>query len=207
MVANIGTWPEADSRTAQFGRTISGIKTAIDESGRARARLAFDENVAGSVNANMIVGTDLPSATSGRGGALRGFPTDQQECLNPDTCVRSCLIYEWSRSRHTTLAPSPFEKPPLGGIAGERRCGGKLLERRVEFAAPEFELPHGGGRERVLAQAIGVSNRTQRLEAGTRAISLANGNRAVEGDHRRGRNVHQTIVEMTDVPQRARSVS
>jgi hypothetical protein len=40
MVANIGTWPETDSRTAPFGRTISGIKTAIDESGRERASLS-----------------------------------------------------------------------------------------------------------------------------------------------------------------------
>ena len=69
MVANIGIWPETDSRTAPVGRTISGTKTATNTSGRERAPLTLDENVVAVVNANMIVGINGPGTTIGRGGA------------------------------------------------------------------------------------------------------------------------------------------
>jgi hypothetical protein len=69
---------------------------------------------------------------------------------------------------------------------------------RLTIVAPQLQLSYRRRIERIVREAIAIGDRMKLLESSFGAVALADGDRAIEGNDRRGVNVHQPVVQRHD---------
>ena len=83
----------------------------------------------------------------------------------------------------------------LHWVACEGQRGPEMLASSVAATAAKLQLAHRCKVERITGEALAACNRADLFKPALRAITQPNSDGAIEGNDRRGTQLHQSVVE------------
>ena len=91
-----------------------------------------------------------------------------------------------------------FQERALGFVACQREGRGEVKTRSAVVATAQLQFAERRRVERVTTKALAILNQSEFLEATVRAITLSDGDRAIERDDRRWCGTRKVIVKLDD---------